>query len=180
MIPGLDRWPHPFFRGVAAGLPCWILPDSIPLKKFRNKLPARARELPEGTPHFRSRVLPLECISRPGMAHETDPGARLPPNIRSSSTAGGGRALWVNSLALKISGIDGKSEAPPGGEIVKDPKTGEPTGILKEAAGRLLKVEMKSTPRAGHRKSPEAHAQPCPDRRFTRIPIRRRLSFSGS
>ena len=54
----------------------------------------------------------------------------------------------MNSLALKISGIDGKSEAPPGGEIVKEPKTGEPTGILKEAAGRLLKVEMKSTPRA--------------------------------
>jgi predicted amidohydrolase YtcJ len=43
----------------------------------------------------------------------------------------------VNSLALKVSGIDRNTPNPPGGEIVKD-KNGEPNGILKNAQ-RLLK-----------------------------------------
>jgi len=40
----------------------------------------------------------------------------------------------ANSLALKLAGITRDTPAPPGGEIVKDPRTGEPTGILKDAA----------------------------------------------
>ena len=43
----------------------------------------------------------------------------------------------VNSMALKVSGIDRNTPNPPGGEIVKD-KNGEPNGILKNAQ-RLLK-----------------------------------------
>ena len=43
----------------------------------------------------------------------------------------------VNSMALKVSGIDRDTPNPPGGEIVKD-KNGEPNGILKNAQ-RLLK-----------------------------------------
>lgn len=52
----------------------------------------------------------------------------------------GGHAIWVNSVALEKSGITKDTESPSGGEIVKDPETGEPTGILKEAASNLLKV----------------------------------------
>lgn len=39
-----------------------------------------------------------------------------------------------NSLALKLAGITKDSSAPKGGEIVKDPKTGEPTGTLVDTA----------------------------------------------
>jgi predicted amidohydrolase YtcJ len=47
----------------------------------------------------------------------------------------------ANSIALKLAGITKNSISPPGGEIVKDPKTGEPTGILRdEATGLLSKV----------------------------------------
>lgn len=53
----------------------------------------------------------------------------------------GGHAIWVNSVALERSGITRDTESPSGGEIIKDPETGEPTGILKEAAANLLKVE---------------------------------------
>ncbi|MGB8951612.1 MAG: amidohydrolase [Candidatus Aminicenantales bacterium] len=46
--------------------------------------------------------------------------------------------VLANSLALKIAGITAATSAPPGGEIVKDPVTGEPTGILKDAAMDLV------------------------------------------
>ncbi len=44
----------------------------------------------------------------------------------------------ANSLALKIAGITKDTPSPQGGEILKDPATGEPTGILKEAAMGLV------------------------------------------
>jgi len=52
-----------------------------------------------------------------------------------------GHSVWANSEALRESGITKDTPDPFGGEIVKDPQTGEPTGILKESAVRLLKVE---------------------------------------
>ena len=44
----------------------------------------------------------------------------------------------ANSIALKLAGITRHTPNPPGGEIVKDPKTGEPTGILRDEATRLI------------------------------------------
>ena len=41
-----------------------------------------------------------------------------------------GQYAVVNSLALKSAGIDKKTPNPYGGKIVKDPSTGEPTGML--------------------------------------------------
>jgi hypothetical protein len=40
----------------------------------------------------------------------------------------------ANSYALKIAGITKETPDPPGGTIVRDPKTGEPTGLLKDEA----------------------------------------------
>jgi len=45
-----------------------------------------------------------------------------------------GHMILANSLALKLAGVTKNTPVPPGGEIVKDPATGEPTGILKDAA----------------------------------------------
>ncbi|MDT3697335.1 MAG: amidohydrolase [Ignavibacterium sp.] len=44
----------------------------------------------------------------------------------------------ANSYALKIAGITKDTESPDGGLIVKDPKTGEPTGVLKDNAMEIL------------------------------------------
>lgn len=44
----------------------------------------------------------------------------------------------ANSMALKLAGITKNTPNPAGGEIVKDPKTGEPTGILKDKAASLI------------------------------------------
>ncbi len=44
-----------------------------------------------------------------------------------------GHALWVNSRALELAGIDAETADPPGGRIVRDARTGEATGVLLEA-----------------------------------------------
>ncbi|MGQ9691565.1 MAG: amidohydrolase [Thermoproteota archaeon] len=48
-----------------------------------------------------------------------------------------GHICVVNSKALELAGITKETEAPFGGQIDKDPKTGEPTGILRENAAYL-------------------------------------------
>ncbi len=49
-----------------------------------------------------------------------------------------GHMVLVNSLALKIAGISKDTPEPEGGEIIRDPQTGEPTGILTDAAMDLV------------------------------------------
>lgn len=49
-----------------------------------------------------------------------------------------GHSTWVNSKAMELLGITRDTPVPEGGEIVLDPATGEPTGILKEGAARLI------------------------------------------
>lgn len=48
-----------------------------------------------------------------------------------------GHTVWANSLALHRAGITRDTPDPVGGEIVRD-SDGEPTGILRESAQRLL------------------------------------------
>ena len=43
----------------------------------------------------------------------------------------------VNSMALRLAGIDRNTPDPPGGEIERD-ENGEPTGVLKENARNLI------------------------------------------
>jgi len=50
-----------------------------------------------------------------------------------------GHYAWVNSKALAIAEVTESSVVPPGGEIVLDPKTGKPTGILLEGAMSLVR-----------------------------------------
>ena len=59
-----------------------------------------------------------------------------------------GHMVLANSLALRLAGITKSTPSPGGGEILKDPKTGEPTGILKDAAMDLVRrVIPESSPR---------------------------------
>ncbi|MBI3270746.1 MAG: amidohydrolase family protein [Planctomycetes bacterium] len=52
-----------------------------------------------------------------------------------------GHVVWVNTQALDRSGITSGTQDPPGGEIARDAGTRAPTGILKERASELLKIE---------------------------------------
>ena len=70
----------------------------------------------------------------PGRADLDDAIATRPVMLERAD----GHAVAVNSLALKIAGIDRDTPDPPGGEILRDPATGEPTGMLVDAAVDLV------------------------------------------
>ncbi len=55
-----------------------------------------------------------------------------------------GHALWVDSEALRRAGIDASTPDPPGGEIVRDPVTGEPTGVLVDNATDLVTSRIEA------------------------------------
>lgn len=48
-----------------------------------------------------------------------------------------GRTAWVNTKALRLAGVTRRTANPAHGEIEKDLRTGEPTGVLKAAAAAL-------------------------------------------
>lgn len=49
-----------------------------------------------------------------------------------------GHAALANSLALQLAGITRETREPAGGVIVRDARSGEPTGVLKDAAEDLV------------------------------------------
>jgi len=71
---------------------------------------------------------------------------------RALDEAAGGRPVmlrddalhnrWVNTAALRLAGIDADTPNPANGEIVRDPATHEPTGLLLEAASSLVEVAI--------------------------------------
>ena len=63
---------------------------------------------------------------------------RLIPDRPAFLSAADGHSAWVNTRALKIAGITKSTPDPAGGRIERDPKTGEPTGTLRESAKGLV------------------------------------------
>ena len=62
---------------------------------------------------------------------------RVAPNNPVIISRVDGHTVWVNSMALRMAGIDRNTPDPPGGEIQRD-QNGEATGILKETAENLV------------------------------------------
>ena len=52
--------------------------------------------------------------------------------------AADGHSAWVNSKALELAGITQQTPDPPNGRIERDPRTGEPSGTLREDAISLV------------------------------------------
>jgi predicted amidohydrolase YtcJ len=70
---------------------------------------------------------------------------KVSPNNPVMLSRADGHSVLVNSYVLKASAITKNTPNPFGGEIQKDPVTGEPTGILKENAEGLIKTgEVKT------------------------------------
>lgn len=64
------------------------------------------------------------------------------PDRPAVMTCYDGHSVWVNSKVLALAKITSKTPNPKNGIIVKDPKSGEPTGHLKEAAVDLIRDIM--------------------------------------
>jgi predicted amidohydrolase YtcJ len=64
----------------------------------------------------------------------------LVPDRPAYLTAYDGHTGWANTQALKLAGINRRTKNPANGTVVKDPRTGEPTGVLKESAMQLMRT----------------------------------------
>ena len=94
-----------------------------------------------------SRSEPGEMIRGGGWDHELFPDKQWPtreildevaPDNPVILARTDGHSVWVNSLVLRLSGITKDTPDPAGGTIVRNKKTGDPTGILKESAQNLI------------------------------------------
>lgn len=70
---------------------------------------------------------------------------KVAPNNPVILTRADGHGTVVNSAALKIAGIDKNTPSPFGGEISKDKRSGEPNGMLLDAAQNLVHRHLPPT-----------------------------------
>lgn len=70
---------------------------------------------------------------------------KVAPNNPVRLTRASGHSSWVNSMALKLNNVTKDTPNPAAGEVQKDPKTGEPTGIMRETAQSLVRVNANQT-----------------------------------
>ena len=96
---------------------------------------------------YAARLKPGKWILNGDWDHEAWPGAPLPRREWFDSVTHDnpvavsrldGHMLVANSKALKLAGITRTTHDPAGGTIVRDAKTGEPTGVLKDEAMNLI------------------------------------------
>jgi predicted amidohydrolase YtcJ len=69
------------------------------------------------------------------------------PDRPAVMTCYDGHSVWVNSKALQLAGITRDTKDPQNGIIVKAPRSGEPTGVLKESAQGLIGKVVPSATR---------------------------------
>jgi hypothetical protein len=77
-------------------------------------------------------ALSFDVLSTPGVLDD------LVPERPVFLVTGDGRTAWANDRALELAGITRHTPSPRGGEIVKDPRTGELTGVLMDSAQELV------------------------------------------
>jgi predicted amidohydrolase YtcJ len=124
-------------------------------KEFVEKIAARAKSLPSG-----------RWILGGDWDEEAWPDANLPTRWMIDPVTKDhpvfisrydGHAALANSAALELAGVTMSTPDPTGGVIVRDPKTGEPTGVLKDTAQDLVtrvipnpsEAEVEAALRAG-------------------------------
>jgi predicted amidohydrolase YtcJ len=140
VLPGFND-AHTHFLTGGFSLSSVDLRDANSIEEMARRLGEYARRTPKGG-----------WILGGDWDHEKWPGAPLPTRQEIDSVTPDnpvfvnrldGHMALANSLTLKIAGISGETKDPPGGLIVRDPQTGEPTGILKDAAQELVERAMQ-------------------------------------
>jgi predicted amidohydrolase YtcJ len=139
VLPGLmDSHSHP----VGAALSEWKepLPDPKSLKDVFAIIRQKAQATPEGQWIVLRYTFPTRLDeARFPTKVELDMAAPKHPVLYHAGPAG-----IVNSMALKVSGITRDTKNPPAGVVVKDPATGEPTGMIRNAYSVLKGVPNES------------------------------------
>jgi predicted amidohydrolase YtcJ len=135
VLPGLyDSHTHPL--GAALSELKSPLPVLESLKDVFAHIKLQAAQTPEGDWIVIRYAFPTRLAeARFPTRAELDAAAPKHPVLYHAGPAG-----VVNSLALKVSGITRDTPNPTAGQVVKDPATGEPTGLLRNAYGVLKGV----------------------------------------
>jgi predicted amidohydrolase YtcJ len=135
VLPGLyDSHVHP--TGVALSEAGDPIPNLRSIPEILDYIKKRAAATPEGKWIVIRYAFPtrLKEARFPTKA-ELDEAAPKHPVLYHAGPAG-----IANSMALKVSGVTRDTKDPPAGQVVKDPATGEPTGMLRNAYGVLKGV----------------------------------------
>ena len=131
VLPGFND-SHVHFMSGGFQLSSVDLRDANTPQEFAERIRDFAAKIPKG-----------RWITGGDWDHERWPEAKLPakelidrytPDIPVFVNRLDGHMALANSVALKLAGVTRETKDPNGGVIVRDPKTGEPTGILKDAA----------------------------------------------
>jgi hypothetical protein len=134
-VPGLID-SHTHFISGGFQLLSVDLKDAGSEEEFTRRVAAKARTLAPG-----------RWLLGGGWDEQAWASAKLPTHQMIDAVTGNnpvflsrhdGHAVLVNSLALKLAGVTRATPDPVGGVIVRDAATGEPTGILKDAAQNLI------------------------------------------
>jgi predicted amidohydrolase YtcJ len=141
LLPGLhDSHVHPAKHG--ADLDDCLLHDDTTLTLVAAHVARCARERP-GAPWLRG------AGWQPQLFPDANPGRALldslVPDRPAYLVSADVHAAWANSRALAAAGITAATPDPPRGRIERDPRTGAPTGTLRETAMAL--VERHVPPR---------------------------------
>lgn len=135
LLPGFND-SHVHFLSGGFQLASVDLRDARTPEEFSRRIAAFAAKQPKG-----------RWIQGGDWDHELWPGAPLPRrDWIDTATADtpvfvnrlDGHMALANTAALKLAGITRDTKSPDGGLIVTDPATGEPTGVLKDAAMNLM------------------------------------------
>ena len=130
LLPGFND-AHTHFLSGGFQLSSVDLREASSPQEFAARIKAFAAKVPQG-----------RWITGGDWDHERWPDAKLPTKeLIDGFTADtpvfvnrlDGHMALANSLALKLAGVTRETADPPGGVIVRD-KSGEPTGVLKDAA----------------------------------------------
>lgn len=134
LLPGFND-AHTHFLSGGFQLSSVDLRDANSPQEFAARIKAFAEKLPKG-----------RWVTGGDWDHERWPDTKLPTrDLIDSFTQDtpvfvnrlDGHMALANSLALKLAGVTRQTVDPPGGVIVRD-KSGEPTGVLKDAAQNFV------------------------------------------
>ena len=138
VVPGFNDAHTHFFEGAFSVLAPDLLTSDTPEELVR-RLAEHASTQPPG----QWLVLPASWD------HERWPGHGLPSRALIDSVTPD-NPVWMtrpdlhiglaNTRALEIAGVNRNTPDPPGGQIDRDPQTGEPTGILRDASGLVVRA----------------------------------------
>jgi predicted amidohydrolase YtcJ len=135
VVPGMtDAHCHIF--GIGAREMNLNLEGTTSLDDFLGKVKERVRQTPPG--QWVTGRGWIETFWKPQTFPTRIDLDKVSPDNPVFLTRADGHGAVVNSAALKIAGVDKETPNPFGGEILKDKKSGEPTGMLLDNAQELV------------------------------------------